>query len=46
MNMTGFASSCTATTPDPAKRVKYTLGIVLNIENLEQQDTYYDTHLH
>lgn len=45
MNMTGFASTCTFTASNPAKHVKYTLGMVLGVDDFEQEFTYHDGHL-
>ena len=45
MNMTGFTANCTMTAPDPAKHVKYTLGMVLGVEDLEQEFAYHDGYL-
>lgn len=45
MNMTGFASTCTFTASNPAKHVKYTLGMVLGVDDFEQEFAYHDGHL-
>lgn len=45
MNRTGFASTCTLTASNPAKHVKYTLGMVLGVDDFEQEFAYHDGHL-